>query len=152
VIGNYDANGLKFAYPENWKVREACAGCPKEIIVESPSGAFLSLHIYPEDSSPAQIVEEAIRSLRDEYEDRGIELRPYSGELVSGGPVAGGYDVSFSLLDFIVHVQLRCFRHDERTILSIWQAEDREFDRLRRVALAMLLSLVSANSVGVQTE
>lgn len=151
MIGHYNANGLEFAYPENWKIHEACAGYPKEIMVESPSGAFLSLHIYP-DASAESVLDEAVRSLRDEYEDRGMELVPYAGELVAGGPVASGYDVSFSLLDFIVQVQLRCFCHDEGIILSMWQAEDREFDQLRQVFLAMLLSLVTANGVGVQRQ
>jgi len=146
VTANYDAYGLNFVYPENWNLIEACDEWPKEITLETPSGAFLSLHIYPEESLPAKVVEEALQSIREEYDDRGMESVPFDGNLVLDGPSAVGYNVSFSLLDFIVQSQLRCFVHGDSPILAISQAEDREFEELHEVFLAILWSLVKGIS------
>lgn len=142
MTANYDANGLNFVYPENWKLDEACEEWPKEITIEAPSGAFLSLHVYPDEAIASEIVEEALELIRKEYDEQDMECVPFEGKLIFlEGPSAVGYDVSFSLLDFIVQSQLRCFTHNGHPVLAICQAEDREFDELHQVFLAILWSL-----------
>jgi len=142
VISNYDGQGLSFVYPENWKVEESTDEWPREILLQSPSGAFLSLHLYATGSSEPELVEQALQSIRAEYEERDIEALPFKDSLVIDGPKARGYNVSFSLLDFIVQAQVRCFRHADYVILTMCQAEDREFDQLEQVFLAILWSLI----------
>lgn len=142
MIAQYDGHGLSFVYPENWTLDEACDEWPKEVQIESPGGAFLSLHIYPEDSSAGEVVAEAIKTIREDYEERGLELLPFAGNLLENGPPAEGYDITFSLLDFIVQIQLRCFMHQDQLVLAMCQAEFREFEELQQVFLAILWSMV----------
>lgn len=151
TTAQYSANGLNFVYPENWKLEETSEGWPREVLLESPGGAFFSLHIYPPDSDPAQVASEALQSLQTEYDNADWEVNPYedalivvegSPELSNRSPAALGFDATFSLLDFIVQIEIRAFRCEDRVILALFQAEDREFEQLRQVFLAMLWSLL----------
>ncbi len=152
TTAQYADHGLRFVYPENWKLEESAEDWPREILLEAPGGALFTLHLYPETAEPAQIAAEALESLQGEYDKADWEVEPYedplivvegSPELTERSPVALGYDCTFSLLDFIVQVEIRVFRYDDMVILALFQAEDRDFDSPRQVFLAMLWSLLA---------
>jgi hypothetical protein len=135
VFENY---GLKFVYPENWKLLEEGEHWPKEVCVESPSGAQWTLHLYEPAKDPKQLVQGAREAIEEEYEQVEAE---YVQEPI-GAAVAEGYNLTFFYLDLLVICQARSFTWGNRTLLMISQAEDRDFQELDRVFQAMTLSLL----------
>ena len=137
VFENY---GVKFIYPENWKLFEEGEHWPKEVCVESPSGAQWTLHLYEPAKDPKQLVRGAREAIEGEYEQVEAE---YLQEPI-GSTVAEGCNLTFFYLDLLVICQARCFTSGSRTLLLIAQAEDRDFRELDRVFQAMTLSLLQS--------
>jgi hypothetical protein len=166
VTAIYEGNDVSFVYPENWKLSESHdEGWPRGVEVESPTGAFLSLHLYLAGSEePDLLLDSAVESLREEYDHQEMEIVPSDrplfdialsqqyGEAGAGKPPtsASVRDISFSLLDFIVRIRFLCFEVKGRLVLAICQAEDREFDQIEPVYQAMLWSLVHPQEQSVR--
>ena len=135
----YDKAGLRFLYPETWKVtEEQITEMPLSLTVESPGGGFWVIMIYDADVEPAVLVEQVVDSMRDEYE--GVETTPV--ERPFGDSMGTGFDMFFYCLDFVVHARVLAVRGLGKTMLTMWQAEDREFESLEPVFLAMTTSLL----------
>ncbi len=135
VFENY---GLKFVYPENWKLFEEGENWPKEVSLESPSGALWTLHLYEPAKDPKQLIQGAMEAIQEEYEQVEAE---FVQEPI-GPAVAEGCNLTFFYLDLLVVCQVRSFTWGDRTLLMISQAEDRDFQELDPVFQAMLVSLL----------
>lgn len=137
VFENY---GVRFIYPENWRLFEEGEDWPKEVCVESPSGAQWTLHVYAPAQDPKQLVEGTREAMEREYDEVEAE---YVQEPI-GSVVAEGYNLTFFYLDLLVICQARCFNSENRSLLLIAQAEDRDFQELDRVFQAMTISLLQS--------
>ena len=73
MTAEFNELGLRFLYPENWKlVREDQRGGPRSISVHSPQGAFWAVTV---DQWPADdLVDRVVELIRQEYED--VEVEP----------------------------------------------------------------------------
>lgn len=139
MTATYDKQGIRFLYPENWKiVDEGDEGWPRTVSVESPSGGYWSLHIYPPNFRSHDLCDQALGTMRSEYE--GLESHEVSEELFEYQSV--GYDLSFFCLDFLVVCQIRSIRVGGHPILLITQAESREFEAQQLVYAAMTKSFL----------
>jgi hypothetical protein len=140
----YDKSGIRFLYPENWQITdEEVSRDGFSLSVQSPESAFWSLNVYESERDPGSLVDAVLKSMEGEYE--GIEssaLKERFGEIESLG-----YDMCFYCLDFVVDSRVLAARALGRTVLILWQAEDREFDRLEPVFRAMTLSLLNPQPV-----
>lgn len=135
----YSRHGLEFLYPENWTLVDDDANTiPRTVSIQAPSGAFWSLDIHPFGVRPADVADEFLRTLQAEYEDLEFEAI----QETIAGEAAVGYDVHFYCLDFVVTAAVRGFRHGHATYVLTYQAEDREFDRLHPVFLAVTESML----------
>jgi hypothetical protein len=135
----YDSSGVRFQYPENWTLLEEAKQSPREITLESPSGAFWALHVYFPPTDPHELAGDALRVMRQEYEN--VEVEPVHEDI---GPVhAYGFDMSFFYLDLLVNCRARAFDFGDATFLLITQAEDRDYDQLEPVFRAITASLLS---------
>ncbi len=134
----YDKHGVQFQYPENWALSEDAKEWPREVSVESPTGAFWSLQIYAPPDDPARLVAGVLQAMQQEYEE--LEDEPVQEQLQS--VVAEGHDMSFFCREFLVSCRTRSFTLHDTTYLLIAQAEDREFDKLEPVFRAMTTSLI----------
>ena len=66
----YDKAGLRFMYPENWKItEEQITEKPLSVTVESPCGGFWVIMVYDADIEPAVLVDQVVDSMRDEYDE-----------------------------------------------------------------------------------
>jgi hypothetical protein len=135
----YQKYGVSFQYPENWKVVEEGARWPREVTVESPSGAIWALHIYFPPEKPARLLKDALAAMQREYND--VEST-FVSETLHPSTVAEGYDLLFFYLDLIVECRLRSFTFHDKTFLLITQAEEREYQQLEPVFRAITTSLV----------
>ncbi len=132
--------GISFQYPDNWTLDEddALAG-RQSVTVYSPGSAFWSVSLHPASTDPAQLAQTAIDVMRDEYSE--VEADEVSESLA--GRELVGYDLSFYCLNMVNAAGIRCLRAGRRTLTVLYQAEDREYDRLEQVFLAMTTSLLN---------
>jgi len=136
----YDNSGIRFLYPENWKIdTEADPDWPESVSLQSPSGAFWSITVHPPDAAPDELNETVLQTMQEEYKD--LEAEPVTEEIAD--TTATGYDMSFCCLDLLVAARLRTFFAAGRTFVLLCQAEDREFDQLEYVFRAITESLLN---------
>ena len=135
----FDKFGISFQYPDNWVVdgKEATAGKPT-VTVYSPGGGFWSVSVHPPGTNPVRLARAAVRAMRQEYE--GVE-HASAREIIAGRKLLG-YDLNFFYLDLTNTAVVRCLRTTRATYTFFYQAEDREFERIGPVFLAMTTSLV----------
>ncbi len=134
----YDKLGIRFEYPENWKLDEqdALDGAPA-VTVYSPQGAFWSVTLHESSAQPRQLIDAALAAMRQVYSELDVE------EVVEEmqGRESVGYDMNFYCLDFTNTSCVRSWRALDTTYLVLYQAEDREFARIEAVFQAMTASL-----------
>lgn len=141
MSASYENFGIRFLYPENWAVAdEQLDEWPRSVSVQSPSGAFWELQVYPSRMSPARLTGQVLEAMKQVYGD--IESKAVTEDLWN--VTATGFDLDFFCLDFLVTSRVRCFRVGARTCLLTCQAESREFDRQEPVFAAMTKSLLDS--------
>ncbi|MEM9942199.1 MAG: hypothetical protein AAF939_11595 [Planctomycetota bacterium] len=142
MTATYDRLGIKFLYPENWKlIDEIDTDLPHVISLETPDGSTTwSVHVYPTDSDGDEIFKETLTTLMDTYED--CEVSKLKNEV--GGHVAEGVDVLFYCLDFLIRAQIKLIQTEPYLIIVWQQAEDRDFDKQQMVFEAITISLLQA--------
>ncbi|GEM_PF-242676 len=139
MSASYEKFGVRFLYPENWAVAEEQLNeWPRSVSVQSPTGAYWELQVYPSRMSPVRLTNEVLEAMRQIYTD--IESKAVTEDLWS--VTAKGYDLDFFCLDFLITCSVRCFRVGSRTCLLTCQAESREFESQQAVFAAITKSLL----------
>lgn len=137
----YDRRDIQFQYPENWTLaEEQLDEWPRSVTVQSPGGGFWTVHVYPPDSDPQNLIGEVLRAMRQEYTDLESDVII---EAVADTQ-AVGYSMEFYCLDFVVSARTLAFSTPSQTYLFVFQAETREFSQLLPVFQAMIVSLAQA--------
>lgn len=131
---------ISFQYPDNWTLDEndALAG-RRAVTVYSPGGAFWSVSVHPRWADPSKLARAAVDAMKDEYKELEVEQ---ARETIAGCEMTG-FDLSFYYLDLISTACVRSVRTDQATYTVFCQAEDREFNRIQNVFLAMTTSLLN---------
>jgi hypothetical protein len=138
----YHQNELQFQYPENWSLTDNPEEpLPRVISLESPGGHILwSVHLYPPDSDPDEILDEAIDTLRDSYEDLELSTEPTDFDLFEGK----AFGALFFCLDFLVRIKLQVYSTPEYKLMLWYQCEDRDFDQQEMVFRAISTTLMQS--------
>jgi hypothetical protein len=139
----YDKIGLRFQYPDNWKLSEDIDEIPRSVVVSSPDGAFWSVDVHPFSVDLDMVLEQMLNAMRTEYDD--LETEPHEGE-IQGEPTKG-HNMAFYCLDFLVACQIRAFKHGHAVYVTTYQAEDRDFDKLKLVFDAITTSMLSEETI-----
>jgi hypothetical protein len=131
--------GLRFDYPDNWQLEAQVdeQGEGGGLVLISPETAFWQISRRPTDTDLEPLFDEALAALRAEYHE--IEAEAVTQQIENRQLV--GYDVNFYCLDLTNTYCLRGFKTPDATYLSLFQAEDREFQRVAPVLQAMFTSL-----------
>ena len=141
MYAKYENFGIRVLYPENWTVNdEQLEAWPHSVSIQSPSGAYWELQVYPSRINPARLIKQALAAMQQIYED--LETEAVTEELWK--VTAKGYDLHFFCLDFLVTSYIRCFYSGSRTCLLTCQAESREFDQQQPVFAAITKSLLDS--------
>jgi hypothetical protein len=136
----YDKLGIRFQFPDNWSVDENEArDSGNAVSVYSPGGAFWSITIHPLEITPRQLVDAALKTMRQEYD----ELDAEAVEETVGGREMVGWDMNFYCLDLTNTAHVRGFQTPQASYLILCQADDREFDEVAGIFRAMTQSLFS---------
>ncbi|MFO7908149.1 MAG: hypothetical protein ACQESR_01305 [Planctomycetota bacterium] len=144
MVATYDRNGIRFCYPENWKIQED-EPKPDEycVTLQSPGSGFWMLHVFESVESLQRLAAEVKQSIQREYEEADVEAVK---DHIEGTPLPG-YDLQFCCLHFVVSAAVRSFSLGDRTCVLLSQAEDSEFEQMAPVFSAITTSLIQeANS------
>ena len=105
----------------------------------APSGAFWSLLIFDRSKNAEQLMLECLKNIEEQYES--MESSPISETV--GGFAALGHDTFFFYLDLLITNRMRCITQGDFHFLIIWQAENREFDKLEPVFQAITIGFLA---------
>ncbi len=141
MVARFDRHGIRFQYPENWQVsddsNETGRCC---ITLQSPNSGFWMLQLFDDGRNPEKLIAEVLRSVRQEYDS--VEAALVHEPIQDTQTV--GYDMQFYCLDFVVSAKVCSFELGDKTCVVLYQAEDREFDELKQVFLAITTSLCNS--------
>lgn len=136
----FEGLGLHFQYPENWTLDDSDALLGRRsVTVYRPGGAFWSVAIHSDSVDPAKLTKAVVDTMRKEYE--GLESEEVL-ETVAGHDLTG-YDLNFYYLDLTNTAQIRGLQLGHTTYTIFCQADDKEFELVKRVFQAISTSLVN---------
>jgi hypothetical protein len=137
----FNSLGISFQYPDNWTLDDSDALLGrKSVTVYSPGGAFWSVTINSGSADPAKLAAAVVDAMKQEYE--GLEAQ--EAEETMAGRNLAGYDLAFYCLDLTNTAHVRTVRAGHCTYTVFCQAEDRDFDRVRRVFEAITTTLLAS--------
>ena len=135
----FNRNGIRFEYPENWTIeQDSSPDGVFSITASAPDGAFWSLSRQPTEVDFEQLTDATTEQLREEYPD--LEAYPASDEIF--GSSFSGADFNFSYLDLTNTAEVRCLATATACYVFFCQAEDCDWSRLHHVFRAMTTSFV----------
>ena len=138
----YENFGVRLLYPDNWQVEEHLNESPQGVTIQSPTGGFWTLHAYSASADQEELTSEVLQTMRAEYQS--LEVEPINEQI--GSHAAAGYDMRFYCLDMLVTSQVRTLTAESATYLLLYQAEDRDFEKLAQVFAAITTSLLTDDS------
>lgn len=122
---SFDRDGVTFDYPANWTAEFAqddeSGGW--SVTVESPGTAFLLVSLRPDAETPADLADQTLAALREEYEELDVQN---TLQTLAGLP-AIGHDIDFLTLDTPINCRTQCIDTPAGPLLVLAQAS--EFDR-----------------------
>ena len=133
----FDDGGIRFQYPENWRLEREDNDSGWTVSLQSPDTAFLMVCLREDMPTPDQMAETALDALREEYPD--LEAEPQV-ETIAGQP-AVGHDVRFFSFDLTNTARIRSFRSEEGSVLVLSQFNDLEEDTNEPVLRAISASI-----------
>jgi hypothetical protein len=122
MSAEYAEGGIRFRYPENWKLEREDTDTGWSVLVQSPETAFFMLTMDEDMPSIEQMAETAVAALREEYPDLEAED---SVESIAGQP-AVGHDIQFFSFDLTNTCWTRSFYTSTGTVLVLCQTNDME--------------------------
>ena len=125
MIGVYEDHGIRFEYPPAWEVEEDDEGPVTTVSVHAPDGmAFALVRIDESRPSPAEVADEALDAMRDEYPD--MDASPVLETI--DGHKAIGHDVAFFSFDMTNSCSIRCYQTSRHTVLLFGQWSELDAD------------------------
>jgi hypothetical protein len=135
----YDNLGVRFLYPENWSITdEDDAGWPRTVTVQSPESGFWALHVFPPKYDLQAGIDELVAAIQGDFG----EVEVLQATETFGDTDTVGVDLAFFYLDLLVEAKIRCVRTPSATLIWLYQAESREFEKSEPVFQAMAVSML----------
>ncbi len=139
----YENFGVKFLYPENWSITdEEDDGWPQTVTVQSRETGFWSLHVYPPHHEIKPVVDELVAAIEAEFG----EVEVLAASETFGDTPTTGVDLAFFYLDLLVEAKIRCLHTPSSTLIWLYQAESREFERMEPVFQALAVSMLKTQA------
>jgi hypothetical protein len=137
MAAQFDEEGIRFRYPENWRLERENSENGWTVTIQSPDTAFLLVSLDEDMPSTEQVAQTALDALRTEYP----ELEADECIDTVGGQPAMGHDIRFISLDLTNTCWTRSFYSGRGTVLVMWEANDLELDVNEPVLRAITASL-----------
>jgi hypothetical protein len=127
VIGTFDEAGIRFRYPENWKLEREDTEGGWTVSLQSPETAFVTIGLYQDGPD----------AMREDYPD--LEAEDCVDSLA--GRPAIGHDIRFFSLDLTNTCWIRSFYCSRGTVVVMCQVNDLELEKNEPVLRAICASL-----------
>src|SRR5258708_35477434 len=124
MAGEYQEAGIRFRYPDNWKLERENNENGWTVSVQSPGSTFLMVCLRDDMPTPDEMAHAALEALKEEYPDLEAED---CVESIAGQP-ATGHEIRFFSLDLTNTCFTRSFYSESGTVLVFWQASDLELE------------------------
>jgi len=134
---HFEADGIRFMYPDNWRLTRDEADSGWSVSVQSPDTAFFMVTFDENMPEAAQVADTVLEALRADYPD--LEADDVV-ESLAGQP-ALGHNIRFFSLDLTNTCCTRVLYSDMGTVLLMWQAADLEMELIEPVFNAIRASL-----------
>lgn len=137
MVAEFDDDGIRFKYPENWKLEREETDTGWTVMVQSPETAFMMISLRLDMPEPEEMAATALEAMREEYPDLEADD---SLEALAGIP-AIGHDIRFFSLDLTNTAWTRSIYCGHGTLLVLCQTTDLELEKHEPVLRAMCASL-----------
>ena len=137
MVTQFDESGIRFRYPENWRLDREDSEEGWTVTIQSPETAFLMICLREDAPTTDEVVDIALDALREEYPD--LEADDCVDSLA--GQPAIGHDIRFFSLDLTNTCWLRSISTPPGTLLVMWEANDLELEKNEPVLRAICASL-----------
>jgi hypothetical protein len=137
MVGTYEEEGIRFRFPENWRLEREDNEAGWTVSLQSPETAFVTIGLYQDMLDAEGMAETALAAMRDDYPDLEAEDRVDS---LAGRP-AIGYDIRFFSFDLTNTCWIRSFYCSRGTVVVMCQVNDLEVEKNEPVLRAICASL-----------
>ena len=137
MAAQFDEGGIRFRYPENWRLEREENDAGWTVSVQSPDTAFMLISLREDMPSTDRMAATALEALREDYPDLEADDCVDS---VAGRP-AVGHDIRFFSLDLTNTCWTRSFYSSRGTVLVLCQTNDLELESTEPVFRAICASL-----------
>jgi hypothetical protein len=118
----FEETGIRFQYPENWRLEREDNDSGWTVSVHSPGTAFIMICLRQDRPTTDELADTALEALREDYPDLEAED---CFESLAGQP-AVGHEIQFVSLDLINTCWTRSFYSPHGTVLVLCQVTDHE--------------------------
>jgi len=133
----FDEDGIRFRYPENWRLEREENDAGWTISLQSPDTAFMVISLRDDISSTDEMAETTLAALREDYPD--LEADECIDSLA--GQPAIGHNIRFFSLDLTNTCWTRCFYSAGGPILVMCQSNDLDLEKNEPLLRAICASL-----------
>ena len=137
MAAQFDEGGIRFRYPENWRLEREENDAGWTVSVQSPDTAFMLISLREDMPSTDRMAETALEALREDYPDLEADDCVDS---VAGQP-AVGHNIRFFSFDLTNTCWTRSFYSSNGTVLLLCQSNDLELEKNEPILRAMCASL-----------
>jgi hypothetical protein len=137
MVETYEEEGIRFRFPENWRLEREDNEAGWTVSLQSPETAFVTIGLYQDMLDAEGMAEAALTAMRDDYPDLEAEDRVDS---LAGRP-AIGYDIRFFSFDLTNTCWIRSFYCSRGTVVVMCQVNDLEVEKNEPVLRAICASL-----------
>ena len=141
MTAQFQENGIRFLYPENWQMEREDTDAGWTVSVQSPGTAFFLVSYDGAMPEPVLMADTALEALRSEYPELESDA---ALESLAGQP-AVGHDVQFFSFDLTNTCWTRSIYTARGTMLVLCQFNDLESDTNEPVLRAICASLEVAD-------
>jgi hypothetical protein len=137
MAARFDDGGIRFQYPENWRLEREDSDTGWTVSLQSPGTAFMMVCLREDLPTPDQLADAALDALKEDYPE--LEADDCVDNLA--GQPAIGHDIRFISLDLTNTCWTRSFYASEGTVLVLCQSNDLELEEHEPVLRAICKSL-----------
>jgi hypothetical protein len=120
----FDVSGISFQYPDDWSLEQEDTEAGWTASLYSPDTAFMLLSLREDCDDPAQLADETLGALREDYPDLESES---CIDTLAGQP-AVGHEIHFFSLDLTATCRTRCVLGPTGALLVLCQSGDLDLE------------------------